>query len=774
MGFPTTSLVNESLVFGRDDDKQKVGTFLLPSSAADEKVIPVIAIVGVAGIGKTTLAQLLYNDKNVREHFDVLVWVYVSENFNIFKITRTILESVIRSHYSFTDLNSLQVELNEQLVGKKLLLVADDVWNEKFIDWDLLRRPLEAADPASRILVTTRNQGVARNMCAFHIHYLQPLSNESCQQVFAKHAFEDENAHFNRELHSLAKEIVGKCKGLPLVAKTLGCLLHSVVEVQEWKRILNSKIWDLPVDRSNILPSLRLSYFYLPAHLKQCFAYCSIFPKGYAFEKEKLVLLWMAQGFLQQPNDSGKTMEELGDEYFTELLIRSFFQAKGGSRFIMHDLVSDLSEFTAGEFCFKYEKDVLQKIPERARHFSYLRDNFDKPMKFEALYEVSSLRTFLPLSLSNSTQSSNLDNMTAENLLPTLNCLRVLSLSHYKITAIGPNFFRYLTKVRYLDLSYTEIRKLPPQICGLYNLQTLFLSHCYWLTELPADTPNLINLRYLDLDETKLREMPVGFGRLKSLQKLTSCVVSKDSGARISELGSLVNLHGKLSIFKLQNVENADEASSAHLENKIHLKEIVFEWDGESRDLQKEREILKSLQPNGGIEKMTIRRYHGREFPEWLGDSYLSKMTVLCLRECQNCTSLPSLGRLTALKELHVSDMMSLRKIGLEFYSTGSISPLNPPFKSLVTLWFENMPVWEDWEDHEVEGDGKWFPSLEELYLLRCPQLNGLPNCFSSFRSIHIHECPRLECSRDQPLEHQSLAHSSPIATLRDRPFMHV
>ena len=131
------------------------------------------------------------------------------------------------------------------------------------------------------------------------------LSDDDCGRLFAKHAFNTSNSD-DPILAEIGEKIVMKCAGLPLAAKALGCLLHSKVEAEEWDRILNSTIWDLPDNDesgcSGILPALYLSYYHLPSHLKQCFAYCSIFPKGHKFEKEKLVLLWMAEGFLEHPN----------------------------------------------------------------------------------------------------------------------------------------------------------------------------------------------------------------------------------------------------------------------------------------------------------------------------------------------------------------------------------------------------------------------------------------------------------------------------------------
>ncbi|CAA7029920.1 unnamed protein product [Microthlaspi erraticum] len=167
-------------------------------------------------------------------------------------------------------------------------------------------------------------------------------------------------------------------------------------------------------------------------------------------------------------------------------------------------------------------------------------------MEFEALRQVKFLRTFLPLSLTNSSRSCCLDAMVSEKLLPTLTRLRVLSLSHYKIARLPPDFFRNLSNAR--------------------------------LKELPTDICNLINLRYLDLIGTKLRQMPRKFGRLKSLQTLTTFFVRATDRARICELGELHELHGKLRIVELQRVVHVADAAGENLDNNKHLKEIDFVW----------------------------------------------------------------------------------------------------------------------------------------------------------------------------------------------------
>ncbi|XP_059596927.1 LOW QUALITY PROTEIN: putative disease resistance protein RGA3 [Vitis vinifera] len=253
----------------------------------------------MGGIGKTTLAKLVYNDRRVVEFFDLKAWVCVSNEFDLVRITKTILKAIDSGTSDDNDFNLLQHKLEERPTRKKFLLVLDDVWNEDYNDWDSLQTPLfNVGLYGSKIIVTTRINKVAAVMHSVHTHHLAKLSSEDCWSLFAKHAFENGNSSPHPKLEEIGKEIVKKCDELPLAAKTLGGALYSEGRVKEWENVLNSETWDLP--NNAILPALILSYYHLPSHLKPCLAYCSIFPKDYQFEKENLILLWMAEGFLQQ------------------------------------------------------------------------------------------------------------------------------------------------------------------------------------------------------------------------------------------------------------------------------------------------------------------------------------------------------------------------------------------------------------------------------------------------------------------------------------------
>ena len=567
---PTTSLVDETCVYGRDHDKNLIIEMLLMDGPSNK--IGVVPIVGMAGIGKTTLAEIVYNETRVESYFDLRIWVFVSDQFDVVRVTKTILRSVTLKHIDLNDLNLLQVSLKEKLVGKRFLLVLDDVWNKRNNDWDLLWNPLKTGAKGSKILVTTRNRDVASSMGTVPAHHLKGLSFEDCWLLFRSQAFKNRNIDAYPHLEAIGKKFVEKCEGMPLAAKRLGILLRYRQEEDEWKDILNRKIWDLPDDEINILQSLRLSYHHLPAHLKQCFAYCSIFPQEYEFEKETLVLLWMAEGFVQQPTKGKKRLEE----YFLELVSRSFFQESinNRSQYVMHGHIRDLSHFVSGEFCFTFQdklKDGNQnRFFEKARHSSYIRGRRDVVSKFEAFNGVECLRTFLPLDPSGTIGVSYLANKVPHDLLPKLRYLRVLSFNACRITEL-PDSIGDLKHLHYLDLSHTAIRTLPDSTATLYNLQTLILLECRSLAKLPADMGNLTCLRHLYISGSRLKEMPQKICKLKNLQTLSTFVVGKDDGSRMRELRDMLQLHGSLLISGLQNVVSFSYAMEANLKEKQEL-----------------------------------------------------------------------------------------------------------------------------------------------------------------------------------------------------------
>ncbi|KAL4567449.1 hypothetical protein LXL04_023033 [Taraxacum kok-saghyz] len=448
-------------------------------SVKDGSIVP---IVGMGGVGKTTLARLLYDEKKVKEHFEVKVWVCVSDEFDIFNISNIIFQSITGENKEFKDLNLLQVALKEKLSMKRFLLVLDDVWSESYGDWEILARPFLVGAHGSKVIMTTRKLSLL-----MQLGYDQPYS--------------------------------------------LGRLLRTKTDKQEWEDLLNSEIWRLEKG-DDIVPALQLSYHDLSSSLKQLFAYCSLFPKDYVFDKEELILLWMAEGFLHQSSIS-KSIERLGHEYFEELLSRSFFHQAPNeeSFFVMHDLMNDLAKSIAGYFFLwlddKNENDAKKEDVAKYRHMSFVRDEYIVYKKFKTLEGTKSLRPFLSVSfeLKRWWQTFYFSNKILVDLLPELPLLRVLCLSDYEIREI-PDLICSLKHLRYLNLSRTRITLLPENLCNLYNLQTLILSGCRSLKMLPNSFIKLQNLRHFDITGTPLlRKMPQGITELKSLQTLTKVII---------------------------------------------------------------------------------------------------------------------------------------------------------------------------------------------------------------------------------------------------------
>ncbi|XP_043817102.1 putative disease resistance RPP13-like protein 1 [Manihot esculenta] len=389
---PSTSLVNEAKVYGREEDK-KAMLKLLNAETSDAQV-SVISIVGMGGLGKTTLAQLVYNDPMLE--FDLKAWVSVGEDFDVFRVTKTVLHQ-LGDGGGDNDLNLLQVKLKQNLSWKKFLVVLDDVWTQNYEQWTLFWGPFEAGAAQSRVIVTTRSQDVSLMMGATQAYSLKKLSHNECMSVFAQHALGANNFDDHLELKEIGEEIVKRCGGLPLAAKALGGILKGKPNPDLWKEVLSSEMWELPDNRNNILPALKLSYLHLPPQLKRCFSYCAILPKDREFDRNELVLLWMAEGFLYDKKKM-KDSEGLGQNYFDDLLSRSFFQQSNDnkSKYIMHDLIVDLACFVSREVCLHMVGKLQNaKSYAKIRHSSFIPHFMNTFQRFQSFYEMKNLRTLL-------------------------------------------------------------------------------------------------------------------------------------------------------------------------------------------------------------------------------------------------------------------------------------------------------------------------------------------------------------------------------------------
>jgi hypothetical protein len=738
----TTPLVNESHVYGRDADKEAIMEYLLTKNNINGANVGVIPIVGMGGVGKTTLAQLIYKDRRVEECFELKAWVWASQQFDVARIIKDIIKKIKARTCPTKEPDE---SLMEAVKGKKLLLVLDDAWNIEYNEWDKLLLPLRYVEHGSKIVVTTRDEDVAKvTQTVIPSHRLNVISDEDCWKLFARDAFSGVNSGAVSHLEAFGREIVRKCKGLPLAAKTLGGLLHSVGDVKQWEKISKSRMWGL--SNENIPPALTLSYYYLPSHLKRCFAYCAIFSKGYKFEKDGLITEWMAQGFLVQSRGV-EEMEDIGEKYFDDLVSRSFFQQSlyAQSDFSMHDIISDLAEYASGEFCFKlginesgsgFEGEHSCTLPERTRYLSIASaEAYDEgPWIFRSIHGVQHLRALFPQNI-----FGEVDTEAPNDILPNFKRLRMISLCHLEdISSQLLNSIGNLKHLRHLDLSQTLIKRLPESVCTLYYLQTLLLTECQHLIELPANTSNLVDLQHLDIEGTNLKGMPPKMGKLTKLRTLQYYVVGKESGSGMKELGKLSHIRKELSIRNLRDVANTQDALDANLKGKKNIEELRLIWDGNTDDTQHEREVLERLEPSENVKQLVITGYGGTRLPGWLGKSSFSNMVALTLSGCKNCIRLPSLGQLPSLEELQIEGFDGVVEVSSEFY--GSDSSMEKPFKSLKKLKFEGMKNWQKWNT-DVDGA---FPHLAELCIRHCPKLtNALPSHLRCLLKLFIRECPQ-------------------------------
>ncbi|CAJ1967547.1 unnamed protein product [Sphenostylis stenocarpa] len=272
----TYSHVIPSNVIGREREKQKILELLLQHDDGHDKSVSVISIEGFGGLGKTTLAKLVFNDTTIDECFPLKMWVCVSGDFELRNVLIKILNSALNpSNENFKNFETeqLQNRLRNTLQRQKFLLVLDDVWNEDHARWDELKEIIDVGVEGCKILVTTRSHLTATltRTKSSNSYLLERLSEDDSFSLFVKTAFKERKEMRYPQLLEIGKEIVNKCGGIPLAVKTLGSSLVSVVDKRKWESVRDDKIWNLPQKEKDILPALEISYNQLPSYLKPCF-----------------------------------------------------------------------------------------------------------------------------------------------------------------------------------------------------------------------------------------------------------------------------------------------------------------------------------------------------------------------------------------------------------------------------------------------------------------------------------------------------------------------
>ncbi|XP_026438630.1 putative disease resistance protein RGA3 [Papaver somniferum] len=513
----------EYYCIGRESDKNLIFNKLFEENSGFSG-LKVISIFGKGGLGKTTLAQSVYNDPNVQLHFGTKIWVSVPNTpvylrIIVVKILEALSISDFGGDLRGSDIAQLLSVLSKCMKQRKFLIVLDDVWDENFEKWDSLKQSLQSGAPGSSIMIVTHNKGCAYLMSTTTLHELKPLSKDCAWELFRRTAFPDpDDDAALKPFDDIGREVSLYCTGVPLALTCLGGLMRTKTTTQEWVDVVDSDTWEL-LEMQPFLPALCFSYYALPPHLKLCLAYTVTFPKAHLIDKEMLVRMWMAEGFLGSSLTKDWEPELLGDQFVKELTMRSLFTAcgkgKNGSitHLKMHDLLHDLLISMCGDSVAQVNCSSLES--SKARHVSVIYSNLDSigvSIGRKAKH-VSTLKFF---------ECTAASRKISPNMFQQMRHLRVLDLSYLRLEEI-PSQVGGLRLLRYLGLSHAKLSRLPEKLCNLRELQTLILSGCEELVELPSRLGELCSLRHLDIDNTpKLRSLPPGIQRLlASLPRLS-------------------------------------------------------------------------------------------------------------------------------------------------------------------------------------------------------------------------------------------------------------
>ncbi|XP_047974966.1 disease resistance protein RGA2-like isoform X3 [Salvia hispanica] len=541
----TDSSSLDPIFIGRDDDVSKLVDML--TEIQDGKVFSMVALVGMGGIGKTTLTKRVFNHERVKARFGVSrIWVHVSQTFDLTILFKKIL-------YKLTKRRSDEVEsrheilekIQEALKTKTYLLVLDNIWNENVQKWEYFMNFMSrvTSTKGNGIIITTRREKVASIVNPFYNYHLKLLSDQDCFSIIKAKV-----VVLPSYFEWIGEMIATRCQGLPLAATVVGGVLRSSKSIKEW-RFINENWLSDGKGGENISKILKLSYDHLPSPLlKKCFAFCSVFPKGWEIEKHELIELWMAEEFLHPSR--GEDMESVGDMYFNVLLQNSLLQVQmiddygNVLKCVVHDLVHDLASSVLSNnadggtpYRYMFLKEESSPIPkEVAKHLRtlFLEVGKEKGYQIEELGRLKNLKGTLEIrnlekvhdneealkanifgkpnlfdlvfEWNDGREDETNDESVLEGLQPHV-YLKKLKISGFK----GKRFPTWVEKM--------EVRYGPQDSCvPLYSLIKITFCKCSEIDEIPT-LEHLPNLKSLSLKKLKkVRFINTSFNYLTSLE----------------------------------------------------------------------------------------------------------------------------------------------------------------------------------------------------------------------------------------------------------------
>nr|AOV81588.1 NB-LRR protein [Triticum aestivum] len=530
-----------------------------PVEMCDKERI-VLSIAGFGGVGKTTIAMALY--QNARDKFGCRASVTVSQNYDQGAVLRMILKQV-KPHESDPNIegrshSELMEELKTYLAEKRYLLLIDDIWSAQ--TWENIRKCLPHNDKkGSRVIVTTRFQAVGSAACSRRaeinfLHSVDFLSDEESKKLFDQSVSESNN-NIGSEKELPSEDVWKICRGLPLAIVTMAGIVASNPRksIKDWKEACNSLFPEL-------MPSLTLDgvtrildYCYndLPADLRTCSLYLSIFPKGSKISRKRFTRRLIAEGFVSEKQ--GLSDEEVAETYFNQLIKRKIIRP------VEHSSNGKIKSFQVHDMVLEY---IVPKSSEE-NFITVVGGHWLVPMPTNKIRRLSVQSS--GSEHGNSTKHMNLSQVRSLTMFRSLDqlhfhsfnngILQVLDLEGCKgLKEKHLNDICRMLVLKYLSLRQTDISKIPSKIAKLEYLETLDLRETN-VTELPKSAgqrKRIINIFGGNKSSRKGLKLPQEITKetMKALRVLSGIEID-DKSTGVAGLHQLTGLR-KLAIYKLR------------------------------------------------------------------------------------------------------------------------------------------------------------------------------------------------------------------------------
>ncbi|XP_072969363.1 disease resistance protein RPM1-like [Typha angustifolia] len=689
----------------------------------------IISIYGMGGLGKTTLARSIYKNETTKRHFGCCAWVSVSQNFQVDDLLRRIAKKLFEESQTTSkdidtkDQNKLMETIKSHLQGRRYLIVLDDVWNRDA--WTCLKDTVVENNCGSRVVITTRIEGVASLAEDNRIVKPRTLSEKEAWDLFCKKAFVRlDGERCPESLKNWADKIVEKCQGLPLAIIAIGSLLsYREKEEQEWRSFCEHLNWQLENNPElNWVANrvLNLSFIDLPSYLKNCFLYCGLFPEDDIITRKRLIRLCIAEGFIEEKGP-GITMEEVAEDYLKELVHRCLLQVVerndlGRAKvFQIHDVVREITLTRSRKVMFgiAYDNPEVIELGEEARRVSIHKGSetlqpsvssrrlrsflsFDKQLSSSSIHDVSSnFKLLRVLSL----RSANIDRVP--NVVADLFNLHYLDLGHTKVKNI-PTLLGKLLNLQTLDLRATCVEKLPNEITMLQKLRHLFVSHHY---DWECTTFECFGGASVSDDICSLRCLQILYGiepsrvlvqKIGSLTQLRTLYIMKVRRSYCEALWASLSKMPRLSSVGLF-ASNQDEILNLEkLKPLPHLQKLKLRG-------RLEEGVVSSIFSRFGNLRELVMGWSGLREDPIVALSIMSNLVTLNLWAVYDGQRLAFLaGYFPKLKYLCLADMQQLAWINIE----------DGAMKSLQTLELTGL------KNLRMVPEGiKYLKSIEDMYL---------------------------------------------------------